>query len=183
MGLTEQIDQARQLIKNSLECVSSIFPLSRIAWNSPQTKGPSVGSSFKNPNTCGDHTCFCCFFPCFQSLFFHFRLNALPLLTSESTWDHFFHPVWFQLKGTGKRTRWSIVLSCSPLTWTLTWMVTLCQVDGLVSASGSSEDMALVKKLNALEVENKQLKKGETFWQTPSILINHNLQSRTTWRP
>merc|ERR1711974_458390 len=30
---------------------------------------------------------------------------------------------------------------------------------GLVSASGSSEDMALVKKLNALEVENKQLKK------------------------
>merc|ERR1711936_1294827 len=32
-------------------------------------------------------------------------------------------------------------------------------VDGLVSASGSSEDMALVKKLNALEVENKQLKK------------------------
>merc|ERR1711874_803890 len=38
-------------------------------------------------------------------------------------------------------------------------MVTLCQVDGLVSASGSSEDMALVKKLNALEVENKQLKK------------------------
>jgi len=29
----------------------------------------------------------------------------------------------------------------------------------LVSASGSSEDMALVKKLNALEVENKQLKK------------------------
>merc|ERR1712241_1299302 len=28
-----------------------------------------------------------------------------------------------------------------------------------VSASGSSEDMALVKKLNALEVENKQLKK------------------------
>merc|ERR1711884_263796 len=34
-----------------------------------------------------------------------------------------------------------------------------CKVDGLVSASGSSEDMALVKKLNALEVENKQLKK------------------------
>merc|ERR1719151_579819 len=34
-----------------------------------------------------------------------------------------------------------------------------CEVDGLVSASGSSEDMALVKKLNALEVENKQLKK------------------------
>jgi len=33
------------------------------------------------------------------------------------------------------------------------------KVDGLVSASGSSEDMALVKKLNALEVENKQLKK------------------------
>merc|ERR1712055_608355 len=31
--------------------------------------------------------------------------------------------------------------------------------DGLVSASGSSEDKALVKKLNALEVENKQLKK------------------------
>merc|ERR1712156_377279 len=31
-------------------------------------------------------------------------------------------------------------------------------VDGLVSASGSSEDMALVKKLNALEVENKQLR-------------------------
>merc|ERR1711936_534431 len=30
-----------------------------------------------------------------------------------------------------------------------------CKVDGLVSASGSSEDMALVKKLNALEVENK----------------------------
>merc|ERR1712214_247300 len=25
MGLTEQIDQARQLIKNSLECVSSIY--------------------------------------------------------------------------------------------------------------------------------------------------------------
>ena len=42
-------------------------------------------------------------------------------------------------------------------------MMTMCQVDGLVSASGSSEDMALVKKLNALEVENKQLKKGETF--------------------
>merc|ERR1712083_787778 len=34
-----------------------------------------------------------------------------------------------------------------------------CKVDGLVSASGSSEDMAPVKKLNALEVENKQLKK------------------------
>merc|ERR1712209_386464 len=34
-----------------------------------------------------------------------------------------------------------------------------CKGDGLVSASGSSEDMALVKKLNALEVENKQLKK------------------------
>merc|ERR1711928_283791 len=34
-----------------------------------------------------------------------------------------------------------------------------CKVDGMVSASGSSEDMALVKKLNALEVENKQLKK------------------------
>merc|ERR1712200_240322 len=34
-----------------------------------------------------------------------------------------------------------------------------CKVDGLVSASGSSEDMALVKKLNALEVGNKQLKK------------------------
>merc|ERR1712073_85952 len=34
-----------------------------------------------------------------------------------------------------------------------------CKVDGLVSASSSSEDMALVKKLNALEVENKQLKK------------------------
>ena len=33
----------------------------------------------------------------------------------------------------------------------------------MVSASGSSEDMALVKKLNALEVENKQLKKGEAF--------------------
>merc|ERR1719352_427131 len=33
------------------------------------------------------------------------------------------------------------------------------EVDGLVSASSSSEDMALVKKLNALEVENKQLKK------------------------
>ena len=32
-----------------------------------------------------------------------------------------------------------------------------------MSASGSSEDMALVKKLNALEVENKQLKKGEIF--------------------
>ena len=32
-----------------------------------------------------------------------------------------------------------------------------------MSASGSSEDMALVKKLNALEVENKQLKKGEAF--------------------
>ena len=42
-------------------------------------------------------------------------------------------------------------------------MVTMSQVDGLVSASGSSEDMALVKKLNALEVENKQLKKGEAF--------------------
>ena len=41
-------------------------------------------------------------------------------------------------------------------------MVTLCQVDGLVSASGSSEDMALVKKLNALEVENKQLKEELT---------------------
>ena len=123
------------------------------------------------------------FFLVFNLFFFHFRLNALPLLTSESTWDHFFHPVWFQLKGTGKRTRWSIVLSCIPSTWTPTWMVTMCQVDGLVSASGSSEDMALVKKLNALEVENKQLKKGETFWQTPPILINHNLQSRTTWRP
>ena len=36
-------------------------------------------------------------------------------------------------------------------------------MDGLVSASGSSEDMALVKKLNALEVENKQLKKGKSF--------------------
>merc|ERR1712059_77319 len=32
-------------------------------------------------------------------------------------------------------------------------------VDGLVSSASSSEDMALVKKLNALEVENKQLKK------------------------
>merc|ERR1712126_806455 len=32
-------------------------------------------------------------------------------------------------------------------------------VDGLASASGSSEDMALVKKLNALEVATKQLKK------------------------
>merc|ERR1712126_359541 len=30
---------------------------------------------------------------------------------------------------------------------------------GLVSSATSSEDMALVKKLNALEVENKQLKK------------------------
>lgn len=37
----------------------------------------------------------------------------------------------------------------------------LLQVDGLVSSAGSSEDMALVKKLNALEVENKQLKKGQ----------------------
>ena len=36
-------------------------------------------------------------------------------------------------------------------------------MDGLVSASGSSEDMALVKKLNALEVENKQLKKGDAI--------------------
>merc|ERR1712080_520705 len=34
-----------------------------------------------------------------------------------------------------------------------------CKVDGLVSSATSSEDMALVKKLNALEVENKQLKK------------------------
>merc|ERR1712020_368847 len=33
------------------------------------------------------------------------------------------------------------------------------EITSLVSASGSSEDMALVKKLNALEVENKQLKK------------------------
>merc|ERR1712080_601374 len=33
------------------------------------------------------------------------------------------------------------------------------KVDGLVSSAPSSEDMALVKKLNALEVENKQLKK------------------------
>merc|ERR1719436_1838771 len=33
------------------------------------------------------------------------------------------------------------------------------KVDGLVSSATSSEDMALVKKLNALEVENKQLKK------------------------
>merc|ERR1711864_57621 len=32
-------------------------------------------------------------------------------------------------------------------------------VDGLVSNISSSEDMALVKKLDALEVENKQLKK------------------------
>merc|ERR1712080_350711 len=32
-------------------------------------------------------------------------------------------------------------------------------VDGLVSSATSSEDVALVKKLNALEVENKQLKK------------------------
>jgi len=32
-------------------------------------------------------------------------------------------------------------------------------VDGLVSSASSSEDMALVKKLTALEVENKQLKK------------------------
>merc|ERR1719228_2697541 len=32
------------------------------------------------------------------------------------------------------------------------------KVDGLVSSATSSEDMALVKKLNALEVENKQLK-------------------------
>merc|ERR1712059_94692 len=32
-------------------------------------------------------------------------------------------------------------------------------VDGLVSSASSSEDMALVKKLNALEIENKQLKK------------------------
>jgi len=32
-------------------------------------------------------------------------------------------------------------------------------VDGLVSSASGSEDMALVKKLNALEVENKQLKK------------------------
>jgi len=33
------------------------------------------------------------------------------------------------------------------------------KVDGLVSSASSSEDMALVKKLTALEVENKQLKK------------------------
>jgi len=35
----------------------------------------------------------------------------------------------------------------------------LAKVDGLVSSASSSEDMALVKKLNALEIENKQLKK------------------------
>jgi len=35
----------------------------------------------------------------------------------------------------------------------------LRKVDGLVSSATSSEDMALVKKLNALEVENKSLKK------------------------
>merc|ERR1712112_112680 len=35
----------------------------------------------------------------------------------------------------------------------------LPKVDGLVSSASSSEDMALVKKLTALEVGNKQLKK------------------------
>jgi len=34
-----------------------------------------------------------------------------------------------------------------------------CKVDGLVSSASGSEDVALVKKLNALEIENKQLKK------------------------
>merc|ERR1719427_218405 len=34
-----------------------------------------------------------------------------------------------------------------------------CEVDTLVTGLSSSEEMALVKKLNALEVENKQLKK------------------------
>merc|ERR1712183_621178 len=34
-----------------------------------------------------------------------------------------------------------------------------CKVDTLVTGLSSSEEMALVKKLNALEVENKQLKK------------------------
>merc|ERR1719500_2186801 len=33
------------------------------------------------------------------------------------------------------------------------------KVDGLVSSASGSEDVALVKKLNALEIENKQLKK------------------------
>merc|ERR1712227_91109 len=46
-----------------------------------------------------------------------------------------------------------------------------CKVDGLVSASGSSEDMALVKKLNALEVENKQLKKVTDDLLLPSLLL------------
>ena len=34
-----------------------------------------------------------------------------------------------------------------------------CKVDGVISSAAGSEDMALVKKLGALEVENKQLKK------------------------
>merc|ERR1711874_261153 len=38
-------------------------------------------------------------------------------------------------------------------------IATPVKVDGLVSSASSSEDMALVKKLSALEVENKQLKK------------------------
>ena len=35
------------------------------------------------------------------------------------------------------------------------------QVDTLVTGLSSADEMALVKKLNALETENKQLKKGE----------------------
>ena len=37
----------------------------------------------------------------------------------------------------------------------------LFQVDNLSSGLSAAEEMALMKKLGALEVENKELKKGE----------------------
>merc|ERR1712051_801525 len=55
------------------------------------------------------------------------------------------------------------------------------KVDGLVSASGSSEDMALVKKLNALEVENKQLKKvTDDLPQRHQLRLHLHLLRKTT---
>ena len=37
------------------------------------------------------------------------------------------------------------------------------QVDNLSSGLSAAEEMALMKKLGALEVENKELKKGESW--------------------
>ena len=46
--------------------------------------------------------------------------------------------------------------------WSLLQCVDCFQVDSLSSGLSASEEMALMKKLNALELENKGLKKGKT---------------------